>query len=347
MNQPPSFNLRQMLEAMPLIFNPAAYPDLRATIQFNITGAEPGIYNLDISDGRCVFHNGTVPNPTLAINAPSDIWLGIMQGRISGQEAFMQGRYTAQGDFSLLQKWGELFKHGGDRDMRAPRAQRLPGPIALSGAAWMAVAFAPWILHWLTYNSFGISPLISVGLPFVLSALIVGYRLIFNRPDWLESGGLVFFTLGGVLSLEGSAAFHTWGSIWSNLFLGCLWLVSLLVGKEPLSMQYIKWQFDRKLWGFSLFIYIHAAVSLVWGYQSILAATFGTIGTLLPSASGVFTIFRYLTLVPAYFFTAWYPKTGLQHPVKDSDSAMRTLQLVSAAGVIVAAILFMASILHK
>ncbi len=244
-----------------------------------------------------------------------------------------KGLYTVQGDVSLLSKWGALFQGGADTDFHAPTGQHPAGPLLWSGTAWMTAAFMPWIIHWITFGSFGLSPLVSLGLPWLLAALIVVYRLRYNRPDWLEMGGVAFFTLAGILTLAGVPIFHTWGSIWSNLFLGLLWLASLLVGKEPLSMQYVKWNFDRRLWSYSLFIYINAAISLVWGFQSVLAGIAGSLGILSASHSLVFTILRYLTLLPAYYFTGWYPKAGMQKPVKDTDKAMRRLRAIGVAGI--------------
>jgi hypothetical protein len=330
MNPPPSFSLQQMLEAMPLVFNPGVFPDLRATVQFNISAPEPGVYSLQIDNNGCTFHNMSIPRPTLVINAPSDVWLGIMRGEINGQEALIKGLYSAQGDFSLLQKWSTLF--GGSGDMRTPAIQRPAGPLKLSGALWMTLAFIPWILHWIFFGSFGIPPLASIGVPWLLSAVMVGYRLRYNRPDWLETGGLAFFTLGGVLYLVGMQAFQTWGSTWSNLCMGGLWLASLLFSHEPLSMKYIKWQYERKLWSFSLFIHINAAISLLWGFQSIAAAAICGLGVVFPSQYGIFTVLRYLTLLPAYYFTNWYPKVGMQKPVKDTQLAMRRFRLASGVG---------------
>jgi hypothetical protein len=341
-NSIPSFTLRQTLEAMPLIYNPRAVPGLNAIIQFNIGGAEPGVYHLEIANGECVFQPGAVTRPSLSITAPSDIWMGVVRGRISGQDALMKGLYSAQGDFGILQKWGTLFQRSGDGQMQAPAAQRPAGPIALSGPAWMSAAFVPWIIHWIAFGSFGFSPVVSVGLPLLLSAGIVVYRLRYNRPGWLEAGGLVFFSLGALLTLLKVSAFATWGSVWSNLFMGGLWLASLLTGGEPLCMQYVKWKFDRRLWGFSLFKYINAAISLVWGWQAVLAATLGGIGLLLPGMSVTFTILRYLTLVPAYAFTNWYPKVGMQRPVKDTGLALGRLRLIVLASffLIVAELVF-------
>ncbi len=334
MNHPPSFTLKQTLEAMPLVFNPGAIPGLTAEIQFNVSGSEPGVYTLQISNNACVFRDGGCSEPTLSISTPSEIWLGISRGEINGQEALMKGLYTVQGDVSLLLKWGALFQSGEDIDFRAPAGQRPAGPLPWNGTVWMTVAFIPWIIHLITFGSFGLSPLVSIGLPWLLVTLMVVYRLHYNRPDWLELGGLAFFTLGGILTLADVRVFHTWGSIWSNLFLGLVWLASLLVGKEPLSMQYVRWNFDRRLWGYSLFIYINAAISLVWGFQSVLAGIIGSLGILYASHSAVFIILRYLTLLPAYYFTGWYPKAGMQKPVKDTRQAMRRLRAAGAAGIV-------------
>jgi hypothetical protein len=224
-DQAPSFTLRQTLEAMPLVFNPQALPGLKAEIQFNVSGSEPGIYTLLIANNACVFQATASPAPTLTINTPSEIWLGIMRGEINGQEALMKGLYTVQGDFSLLSKWGALFQRGANTDMHAPAGQRPAGPLPWSGTAWMTAAFVPWIIHWITFGSFGLSAWVSLGLPWLLAVLIVAYRLRYNRPAWLEIGGAAFFTLGGILTLAGVQAFQTWGSIWSNLSWGCCgWL---------------------------------------------------------------------------------------------------------------------------
>ncbi len=346
MNQTPTFTLRQTLEALPLIFNPGANPGLEATIQFNLAGSEPGKYYLKIAQNECLFGNGTAPRPSLTINAPSEIWMGIIQGKISGQDALMKGLYSAEGDFSLLTKWGALFQRDGNPNLTAPAGQHLAGPIAWNGSTWLTVAFVPWIIFWITFGSFGLSSLVSVGLPWLLSAAMVVYRLQYNRPGWFELGGLAFFSIGGLLALLGLPAFHTWGMIWSNLFMGSLWLGSILAGKEPLSMQYVKWNFDRRLWRFSLFRYINVAISLVWGYQAVLAALLGSLGVLIPAMSGLFTILRYATLVPAYLFTGWYPQAGMQKPVKDEQQATRRLQILSVAGALAIACLLIFSLLY-
>jgi len=59
MAKPVNLTLRQMLEGMTLTFDAAAAGDMDATLQFNVTGAEPGTYYLRIAEGDCTFHLDT------------------------------------------------------------------------------------------------------------------------------------------------------------------------------------------------------------------------------------------------------------------------------------------------
>jgi putative sterol carrier protein len=102
-------NCRELLQAMPLAFNPEAAGDLTADFQFEIKGEENFISYLKIANGRCTYHDGPAPKPNLIIKSPADIWLKISRGELNGQKAFMEGRYRVEGDMSLLLKMKSLF----------------------------------------------------------------------------------------------------------------------------------------------------------------------------------------------------------------------------------------------
>ncbi|MBT4310504.1 MAG: hypothetical protein HN560_14845 [Anaerolineae bacterium] len=303
-----NLNLPQTLEGMPLTFNPEAAAGLTATIQFNVSGDEPGVYHLSIADGECHFHKGAADSPTLTIATPSDAWLKISHGELSGQDALMQGLYTADGDLSLMLKMDALFGSASETSYEAPADQRPAGPIAIPGMAWMTIAFIPWIIHWSTFDIPNVSHWISVGIPLFLSILLVGYRLKFDRPTFMEWGGLGFFTLSGALALTGSEGFAHWGSIVSSLVMAGLWLSSIQFAKMPLSGEYSKWGFVKGLWGNSMFIYPNAVISLMWCWQFIAATMLGIAAILLPEQMLVLTISRYLLLIPAFIFTSAYQK---------------------------------------
>jgi putative sterol carrier protein len=353
MEIPTNLSLRQTIEGMPLAFDPVAAGDLDATIQFDVSGPEPGVYHLRFGGGECIFHEGPAASPSLTISTPSDVWLKISRGELAGQEAMMQGLYNATGDISLLLKMDSLFKPTGEVSYEAPAGQRPAGPIPLSGMAWMTVAFLPWMIYWITFDIPGVSRWISVGLPLLLSALIVGYRLVFGRgnplrlpPTWLEVGGLGFFALAGVLALTGDAGFVVWGSVVSSVVMAGLWLGTLLFSDSPLSAEYSKWDYVKVLWRNSMFIYPNAVISLMWGWQFIVAALFGAAAILLPNLMVVFTVTRFLLQIPAFIFTFVYQKRATQLRVDDYEKTMGKLRFWAGMGLLtVAGLLLVATIL--
>ncbi|MCP4544741.1 MAG: hypothetical protein GY832_47180 [Chloroflexi bacterium] len=356
MEQLANLNLRQTIEGMPLTFDASAAKGLTATIQFDVSGPESGVYHLRIAGGdgstaaECAFYTGPAAEPTLTISTPSDVWLRISSGELSGQEALMQGLYTADGDLSLLLKMDNLFKPSDQASYEAPANQRPVGPLPLSGMAWMTVAFIPWILHWSTFDIPSMSHWISVGLPLLLSTLIVGYRLIFDRddplwlpPTWMEWGGLGFFALSGVLVWRGDAGFMIWGSVVSGVVMAGLWLGTLLFSDMPLSGSYSKWGYAKALWRNSMFIYPNTIISLMWGWQFIAAALLGVAAILLPNLMAVFTTLRYLLLAPAFIFTSRYQKRAMQLRVDDYETTLARLRFWAGMGLSVISGLLLAA----
>jgi putative sterol carrier protein len=107
MNQ---LNCRDTIAGMPTVFSAKAAGDLAADIQFDVSGEEPGSYYLNIHKGTCTYHEGETESPSLTIHTPSEIWLAISRDEVDGQIAFMQQKYTVDGDFNLLMKLNQLFK---------------------------------------------------------------------------------------------------------------------------------------------------------------------------------------------------------------------------------------------
>jgi multimeric flavodoxin WrbA/putative sterol carrier protein len=102
-------DMRLLLRGMAASFNSKAAGDLKATIQFEVTGNQTGDWFLSIENGKCASHEGKANSSTVTIKTPSEVWLAIANGEIDGQQAFMEGRYTATGDVSLLMRIRSLF----------------------------------------------------------------------------------------------------------------------------------------------------------------------------------------------------------------------------------------------
>jgi multimeric flavodoxin WrbA len=100
---------RELIQAMPLGFQPEAAGDLTADLQFEVHGEENFIAHLKISKGSCTYQGGPADKPSLVIKTPADVWLKISRGELSGQKAFMEGQYKVEGDMNLLLKLNRLF----------------------------------------------------------------------------------------------------------------------------------------------------------------------------------------------------------------------------------------------
>jgi len=102
-------DMRLLLRGMAAAFNPLAAGDLKATIQFEVTGKQTGDWFLSVESGKCTYHEGKVTSPNLTVTTPSEVWLAITNKEMDGQQAFMEGKYTATGDMSLLMRMKTLF----------------------------------------------------------------------------------------------------------------------------------------------------------------------------------------------------------------------------------------------
>ena len=102
-------DMRLLLRGMAVSFNSQAAGDLKATIQFIVTGRQTGDWFLSIENGKCACHEGKANSSNVTIKTPSEVWLAIANGEMDGQQAFMEGKYTATGDMSLLMRMRSLF----------------------------------------------------------------------------------------------------------------------------------------------------------------------------------------------------------------------------------------------
>jgi multimeric flavodoxin WrbA/putative sterol carrier protein len=102
-------DMRLLLRGMAASFNSQAAEDLKIAIQFEVTGKQAGDWFLSIENGKCTYQEGKANSPNLTIKTPSEVWLAIANQEMDGQQAFMEGKYTATGDMSLLMQMKTLF----------------------------------------------------------------------------------------------------------------------------------------------------------------------------------------------------------------------------------------------
>jgi putative sterol carrier protein len=92
-----------------MVFDRKAAGDAQASIQFCVSGDEPGDYHVRIAGGRCVSTEGRAPSADLTIYTPDAVWVRIAHGELDGGQALSEGLYRAEGDLAVLAKIGEWF----------------------------------------------------------------------------------------------------------------------------------------------------------------------------------------------------------------------------------------------
>lgn len=103
-------SLETFLMLMTTGFRPEAAGDITAVLQFAFSGEVSGTCHLAIAAGKIQGLLGEAASPSVTIEAPFETWMDIVTGKANGQELFMQGKFKAQGDFSLLMNMARWYR---------------------------------------------------------------------------------------------------------------------------------------------------------------------------------------------------------------------------------------------
>ncbi len=100
---------KELFESMPYGLNKTFARGIDTIIQFHLTGKEPIKGYLIIKDLKCTYTSGVHSNPKTTIKSDSSLWLAISNKQISGEKAFINNKYTVEGDAGILLKLTDLF----------------------------------------------------------------------------------------------------------------------------------------------------------------------------------------------------------------------------------------------
>ena len=102
-------SIQEVFDAMPAHFLPDQAGDLRATIQFDLSGEGGGLWHVIIADRQVDVHTGQTAAPSLTLTTSAQHYLAIVNGELKPMAAFMQGKVRVKGDMQLLLKMQNLF----------------------------------------------------------------------------------------------------------------------------------------------------------------------------------------------------------------------------------------------
>ena len=91
-------------KVLPESFDPDKAAGLAAVVQFKISGENGGEWVLTIKDQKLEVTDGTVDNPNMTLIMKDKDYVNLVNGKLSGQKAFMTGKLTFKGDMNLGMK---------------------------------------------------------------------------------------------------------------------------------------------------------------------------------------------------------------------------------------------------
>ena len=89
--------------------NPSKLAGMKAVFQFDISGADPGIYSVAIADGKAAVSEGTSASSNITITIASNDFADMVGGKLDGITAFMGGKLKVKGDMMLAMQLQSLL----------------------------------------------------------------------------------------------------------------------------------------------------------------------------------------------------------------------------------------------
>ena len=99
----------EFFAALEHAIDPTKTLGIDATFQFVITGEGGGEWYVRLVDGKPSVAQGTADHPDIILAATASDWLDMVNGKLSGQTAFLTGKLKLQGDITLAMKLQSLL----------------------------------------------------------------------------------------------------------------------------------------------------------------------------------------------------------------------------------------------
>jgi putative sterol carrier protein len=94
-------------EVLPRRFKPDKALGIDVTVQVNITGPNGGDWVVTIKNQKLEVKEGTHPSPTLELNMAETDYIDLVNGKMSGEKAFITGKLRFKGNIGLALKLKE------------------------------------------------------------------------------------------------------------------------------------------------------------------------------------------------------------------------------------------------
>ena len=102
-------DIRNLFPVMVERFIPEKANGIAATIVFDLSGDNGGMFWMRIEAGAVSGGEGGAADPAMTLRASADDWYAVATGELNPMTAFMTGRVKIDGDMSLAMKLQTMF----------------------------------------------------------------------------------------------------------------------------------------------------------------------------------------------------------------------------------------------
>ena len=297
--------MASLMAGMADLYDPTVEENLSAVFQFDF---EDEHYFIVINDGAAVAYKGVYDDADMVVRSPKQVWDAISCGAKNGETALMNGEYTVEGNMSFIMKLDRLFGGRENAPSTQPNAEAPVtdrGPIHLSGGLWLTVAFIPWMVQWILGSVRG------DGIPYLASALvslvIFLYHFGTNRTTLFEKGTLLYALVALPSAFFGAELFLKWQWVFSNLYLGGLWGLSL-AGRYSLTAEYMRLDYPKTVWLTDAFQLTNRAITAAWSIYYLFVVLLRILEIAAPIDGLAVNVSTFGSLGLMFGFTAWFQK---------------------------------------
>ena len=101
--------VKEFFQLLPGRLDSDAAEDVDAVYQFDLSGAQGGLYILTIREGACQVAEGMHADPHVVLSMAGEDCIKILMGQLSGPAVVMSGRLKISGDIGLAMQLKSLF----------------------------------------------------------------------------------------------------------------------------------------------------------------------------------------------------------------------------------------------
>jgi putative sterol carrier protein len=286
----------RLLRQMAVIYKPHG-KDNDIIIEFYFTDLEK-TYQLVLGKKNCTFKDTGLLPYTLRIETPFETWNAISEGKLEGQEALFQHKYSVKGDFPAIEYLTTCFSTKSALSKKTNAPPRKP-------AMWLFIL--PFVAFWTAV------PLFPAFGAYIVLAFTSAMPLFYSKYkptiyDALSVFCVVMFSIGVMLQCSLPVVVTL-----SYIVFGLFWLVSLFT-RIPLCAWYSSSEWgDEEAFHNPLFILTNKIICAGWGALYLVSALWtwglmnsgyspytGLINSLAPAAMGIFTAV-FSKRFPAYY----------------------------------------------